>query len=127
LVLLSVPIAIVANAFRVSGTGILAHYWGAQAAEGFYHTFSGWLIFLVAFALLLACGWLLSRIGSSGESSRRREAARRGDPVASSQVSGPVQDPKFEGNGHAVSPGNGNGSSPKPAQPASTPTSTPSV
>jgi exosortase len=63
LVLLSIPIAIVANAFRVSGTGILAHYWGAQAAEGFYHTFSGWLIFLVAFVLLLACGWLLSRVG----------------------------------------------------------------
>jgi exosortase len=63
LVLMSVPIAIVANAFRVSGTGILAHYWGPQAAEGFYHTFSGWLIFLVAFVLLLACGWLLSRVG----------------------------------------------------------------
>jgi exosortase len=65
LVLLSVPIAIVANAFRVSGTGVLANYWGAQAAEGFYHTFSGWLIFVVAFLLLLGCGGLLSKIGNS--------------------------------------------------------------
>ncbi|HET7059171.1 MAG TPA: exosortase A [Nitrospiraceae bacterium] len=64
LVLLSVPIAIAANAFRVSGTGVLANYWGAQAAEGFYHTFSGWLIFVVAFLLLLGCGGLLSKIGS---------------------------------------------------------------
>jgi exosortase len=63
LVLLSVPIAIAANAFRVSGTGVLANYWGSQAAEGFYHTFSGWLIFVVAFLLLLACGGLLSKIG----------------------------------------------------------------
>lgn len=64
LVLLSVPIAIAANAFRVSGTGVLANYWGSQAAEGFYHTFSGWLIFVVAFLLLLGCGSLLSRIGN---------------------------------------------------------------
>ena len=63
LVLLSVPIAIVANAFRVSGTGVLANYWGSQAAEGFYHTFSGWLIFVVAFLLLLSCGGLLAKIG----------------------------------------------------------------
>jgi exosortase len=64
LVLLSIPIAIAANAFRVSGTGVLANYWGSQAAEGFYHTFSGWLIFVVAFLLLLACGGLLSKIGN---------------------------------------------------------------
>ena len=35
LVFLSVPIAIVANAARVSGTGILAHYYGAEALKGF--------------------------------------------------------------------------------------------
>ncbi len=64
-VLLSVPIAIAANAFRVSGTGVLAHSWGVEAAEGFYHTFSGWLMFVVAFVLLLACGTVLSRLGRS--------------------------------------------------------------
>ncbi len=64
LVILSVPIAIVANAFRVSGTGILAHYFGAEAAEGFYHTFEGWLVFVVAFTLLFVCGIILRKIGS---------------------------------------------------------------
>jgi exosortase len=63
LVLLSIPIAIAANAFRVTGTGLLAHYWGAEAAEGFYHTFSGLMIFGVAFLLLLGAGAVLSRIG----------------------------------------------------------------
>lgn len=63
LIALSVPIAIVANAFRVTGTGMLAHYWGSEAAEGFYHTMSGWLIFVVAFLLLVACGLVLSRMG----------------------------------------------------------------
>ncbi|MEC4672954.1 MAG: exosortase A, partial [Nitrospirota bacterium] len=63
LVVISIPIAIVANAFRVTGTGVLANYWGPEAAEGFYHTFEGWLVFVVAFVLLLACGTLISRVG----------------------------------------------------------------
>ncbi len=68
LVLLSIPIAIVANAFRVTGTGVMANYWGVEAAEGFYHTFQGWLIFVVAFVLLLGAGAVLSSIGSRGGS-----------------------------------------------------------
>jgi exosortase len=75
LVVLSVPIAITANALRVSGTGVLAQYWGAAAAEGFYHTFSGWLIFVVALLMLLGCGALLSKIGTRERASRvKREA-----------------------------------------------------
>jgi len=65
LVAAAVPVAIVANAFRVAGTGILAHYVGEQAAQGFYHDFSGWLVFVVAFALLLAIAALLRRIGGA--------------------------------------------------------------
>lgn len=63
LVLLAVPIAIVANAFRVAGTGLLAQAWGTEAAEGFYHGFSGWLVFVAAWLLLVACGAVLSRLG----------------------------------------------------------------
>ena len=63
LVVLSIPIAIIANAARVSGTGILAHYFGDEAAEGFYHTFEGWLVFVVAFILLFVCGVVLGKIG----------------------------------------------------------------
>ena len=63
LVILSIPIAILANAVRVSGTGILAHFWGVEAAEGFYHTFEGWIVFIAAFVMLLTCGTVLSWIG----------------------------------------------------------------
>jgi len=52
LALSAVPVAIAANAFRVAGTGLAAHYYGAEAAEGFFHSFSGWLVFLMAFAML---------------------------------------------------------------------------
>ncbi len=53
LVLAAAPIAIFANGIRVAGTGIAAHLIGPGAAEGFFHTFSGWLVFVVAAALLL--------------------------------------------------------------------------
>jgi len=51
-VLATVPIAIASNGIRVAGTGIAAHYFGPQAAEGFLHTFSGWLMFVAAFMML---------------------------------------------------------------------------
>jgi exosortase A len=50
----AIPVAILANGVRVAGTGFAAHYLGPAAAEGFFHTFSGWLVFVVAFVLL--CG-----------------------------------------------------------------------
>ncbi len=52
----TVPIAILTNALRIAGTGILAHYAGEDVAQGFYHSFSGWIIFLLALAILLAEG-----------------------------------------------------------------------
>jgi exosortase len=50
--LATVPIAIVTNGLRVAGTGIAAHFYGPEAALGFFHEFSGWLVFVAAFALL---------------------------------------------------------------------------
>jgi exosortase len=50
----SVPVAIVANGARVAGTGIAAHFIGPAAAEGFFHEFSGWIIFIAAFGMMLA-------------------------------------------------------------------------
>lgn len=58
----TIPIAVVANGLRVAGTGIAAHYYGPAAAEGFFHTFSGWLVFVFAFALLFAVERLLRRL-----------------------------------------------------------------
>lgn len=63
IVLSTVPIAIAANAFRVAGTGILAHHVGPEVAQGFFHTFSGWLVFVVAFLLLFAVGGSLKLVG----------------------------------------------------------------
>jgi exosortase A len=62
LVLSTFPIAIIANAARVTGTGILAHHYGDKVAQGFFHGFSGWILFVVAFVCLLVVGELLSKI-----------------------------------------------------------------
>jgi exosortase len=57
------PIAIVTNALRVMGAGMLAHRFGPAAAEGFLHEFSGWAIFLVALVLMFGSHWILRHIG----------------------------------------------------------------
>jgi exosortase/archaeosortase family protein len=53
---------VIANAARVAGTGLAASWIGPQAAEGFFHTFSGWLVFVAAFCVLTACARLLARV-----------------------------------------------------------------
>lgn len=45
LVLISIPLAIAVNVFRVAGTALLADY-DRDFALGFYHAFSGWLVFV---------------------------------------------------------------------------------
>lgn len=50
----AVPIAVTANSFRIFGTGLLVQYWDPEKAEGFFHAFSGWLIFVVSLILLFA-------------------------------------------------------------------------
>ncbi len=67
LVLAAVPIAILTNALRVSGTGVLAHYYGTRVADGFFHTFSGWVIYIAAAALLFATGWVTDRFARFGK------------------------------------------------------------
>ncbi|HYG80683.1 MAG TPA: exosortase [Pyrinomonadaceae bacterium] len=62
----AVPIAILTNALRVSGTGVLSHYYGTEVADGFFHSFSGWVVYIVAFLLLFAVGWLLDKVGRRG-------------------------------------------------------------
>lgn len=59
----AVPIAVLTNMFRVIATGFLAQYWGAKAAEGFFHEFAGLAVFGMAMALLVGTGALLRRFG----------------------------------------------------------------
>jgi exosortase len=57
----AIPIAILTNVLRVSGTGVLARFYGSKVADGFFHSFSGWVMYIVAFLMLFAVGWLIDR------------------------------------------------------------------
>ncbi|MFN7978445.1 MAG: exosortase A [Vicinamibacterales bacterium] len=67
LALSTVPIAVATNGLRVAGTGIAAHHYGPEAAEGFLHTFSGWLVFVSALAMLFALREVVSRLSPDPE------------------------------------------------------------
>ena len=77
IVLSAVPIAIITNAARVSGTGILSRFYGTRVADGFFHEFSGWVVYIAAFLLLFAVGWLLDLFA-------RRKRKSKGGPRAQS-------------------------------------------
>ncbi len=56
----SIPIAVAANGFRIVGTGLLVQYWDPDKAEGFFHQFTGWLIFVVSLLMLFALHMLIT-------------------------------------------------------------------
>lgn len=60
LALASIPIAVAANGFRIVGTGLLVQYWDPDKAQGFFHEFSGWLMFVFSLLVLFGCHQLLN-------------------------------------------------------------------
>jgi exosortase len=65
LALASVPIAVAANAARIVGTGLCVQYWDPQKALGFFHEFSGWVIFVISLILLYLVHRLMQLIAPS--------------------------------------------------------------
>jgi len=59
-VLITVPLGVLINALRIGVTGILANSFGRQFSEGFFHAFSGWILFVTAFIILFLIGRLLA-------------------------------------------------------------------
>lgn len=52
LALASIPIAVAANALRIVGTGLCVQYWDPAKGEGFFHEFSGWVMFVISLSFL---------------------------------------------------------------------------
>ena len=72
LVVLIVPIAVASNALRVVGSGVATYFWGPRWAEGFFHFFQGWLIFVSAVFCMLMAHWALHHLNHSNH---KREAS----------------------------------------------------
>ena len=58
IVLLAIPIGVVINGVRVFVTGFLVLFVNPRLAEGFSHITEGWLMFLVALAMLGGISWI---------------------------------------------------------------------
>ena len=48
----SIPITIGMNILRIGATAMLVDRWGIELAEGFFHSFEGWIVFCLCLALL---------------------------------------------------------------------------
>jgi exosortase D (VPLPA-CTERM-specific) len=90
LVASSVPIAVITNSLRIASVAVLYKYWGAAVAEGFFHDFSGWFIFVFALALLLAVMGILNRLGPR----RRLVKAEKRIPLAAGSGSDKITSKK---------------------------------
>jgi len=84
-VLSTIPIALAANAFRVAGTGLLGEFVGEQWANGFYHLFAGWLVFVASFCFLCGEWAIIQRVYR-----RHRHAAGVQRPPAAVGPEAPV-------------------------------------
>ena len=78
LVISTVPLAIITNSFRVSMVGILYKFFGARVAEGFFHDFSGWVIFVISIILLLFEVWILQKIFSKNSTAHEQQFDLKG-------------------------------------------------
>ncbi len=56
LVIGAIPVAIAANGVRIMGSGVVGEYWGRDKSEGFFHGFSGVVVFVFSFVLLISLG-----------------------------------------------------------------------
>ncbi len=59
---LSVPIAVIGNCFRILSIAVIARFFGSAVATGFYHDYSGYVVFLVAVLLMVQAGHTIARI-----------------------------------------------------------------
>ena len=80
----AIPVAIIANGARVAGTGMAAHWIGKEAAEGFFHEFSGWIVFIFAFAMILVLQKLIVRFAPKPA---KEDTAGKATPAASTTPS----------------------------------------
>jgi exosortase len=75
LALASIPIAVAANVARIVGTGLCVQYWDPNKALGFFHEFSGWVMFLVSLACLYLVHRAIQLIAPSKGTPAQKEAA----------------------------------------------------
>ena len=73
----SVPLAVLGNVVRVLSICFVAAWASPDFAMGFYHDYSGYVVFIVAIACMVACGEVITRWCA-----RRKKDGRKAEPPA---------------------------------------------
>jgi exosortase D (VPLPA-CTERM-specific) len=74
-VLATIPLGVLFNALRIGITGILTDKFGPKASEGFFHGFSGWVVFVFAFIMLFLISRLLAVLSPKAAASKESTAS----------------------------------------------------
>jgi exosortase len=74
IVLLAIPVAMLLNGIRIFLTGFLVYFVSPALGDGVMHYTEGWGIFIVAFAILGACAWVVGRLERLARRPRPQEA-----------------------------------------------------
>ena len=82
LMIAAVPIAVVTNATRVTATGLMTYYYGKPATESTQHDISGWLVYVVALAMLIGVNIVLKRVFKGGKTAPPTAPATAPAPAA---------------------------------------------
>jgi exosortase D (VPLPA-CTERM-specific) len=74
LVFSAIPISIFVNSFRIATVGMLYPTYGPKVAEGFFHDFSGWFIFMLSLLILIGELALLNKIFAEHKNNHKENA-----------------------------------------------------
>ena len=93
----SIPLAVLGNISRILTICLVAATSSPEFALGFYHDYSGYIVFVVAIALMVACGGLIDRVAEriskrKGGSRAIPEAEQRSNPVEERQSTSGLRD-----------------------------------
>lgn len=74
----AIPLAVLGNVVRILTICLCAAWMSPDFAMGFYHDYSGYVIFIVAISLMVACGEVIARFseswaGTHGVKAKKRE------------------------------------------------------
>ncbi len=109
---LAAPAALAANAVRIAALTVVGHRWGEAAAAGFFHQFSGLLVFAVFLVLMIVAGELLAwgrkpkpggrRAGTEREEENGAGGADRGSGKESAPAAGAGMRRQYPGTARRV-------------------------
>ena len=76
LVMLVIPLSVFFNSLRIWMSGILTVKGHPELVENFFHDFSGWVIFMIAGAILFGVTRILNRVGRGVQSTNELKARK---------------------------------------------------